>query len=128
FIWRKMTYTRWSMKWGKYINREQKNSVRNFLKRSIMSKIDMSLYRSGQVKRQRDGLVKSGTIAFVEWDGADEFKALHPEPAVGRSIIVNPQFGLSYTWMTSIIKEVSEDGLTKTTNNSVYTIEYGEDI
>lgn len=75
------------------------------------------------LKRLDDGLQKMGVIKFLEFDEeTGRGKALHDKPEVGFSIIVNPQYGVSYTWMTSVITEVISDTEVKT-ENSHYKIE-----
>lgn len=59
--------------------------------------------------RINDGLVRQGqTIKYVEWEGGigSKAKELHDEPAVGRSLVLNP--GLSYNWLTTSITEIVE--------------------
>lgn len=58
--------------------------------------------------RKKDGLKKKGTkISWIEWNDNGTFKAKHDEPAVGRSLIVDPQY-MSYTWLTTTVTEILE--------------------
>lgn len=73
--------------------------------------------------RVGDGLVKySFKMGYVEWYETGEFKSIHDEPAIGRSLLLNPQFGLSYTWLTTMITSFVEesDSLHFYTENSEY--------
>ncbi len=49
---------------------------------------------------------------FVEW-GAEELgsraKELHEEPQIGYSVIIDPQYGYQYTWLTTPITEIESD-------------------
>lgn len=59
--------------------------------------------------RINDGLIRQGqTIKYVEWEGGigSKAKELHDEPAVGRSLILDPKF--SYNWLTTSITEIIE--------------------
>lgn len=59
--------------------------------------------------RTNDGLIRQGqTIKYVEWEGGigSKAKELHDEPAVGRSLILDPKF--SYNWLTTVITEIVE--------------------
>ena len=58
--------------------------------------------------RKSDGLKKKGTqISWIEWNEDGTFKAKHDEPAVGRSLILDPQY-MSYTWLTTTVTEILE--------------------
>lgn len=85
--------------------------------------IDISEYKTGRIIGERDGLEKGGRIGFVEWAGDRSFKNVHPEPKVGYSIMVDFH-RFAFTWLTSAIEEISDDGLTIKTKNSTYKIEY----
>ena len=77
--------------------------------------------------RERDHLILKGTqVKYVEWNENGTFKASHPEPMVGRSVILNPQY-LNFTWLTTPITEIleeSEEGnyLKFKTENSEYEL------
>ena len=69
---------------------------------------------------------------FVEW-GAEELgsraKELHEEPQIGYSVIIDPQYGYQYTWLTTPITEIIEDKtekdirtITFKTKNSEYKL------
>jgi hypothetical protein len=69
---------------------------------------------------------------FVEW-GAEELgsraKELHEEPQIGYSVIIDPQYGYQYTWLTTPITEIESDVIegdfrciTFKTNNSEYKL------
>lgn len=59
--------------------------------------------------RTNDGLTKQGqAVKYVEWEGGigSKAKELHSEPAVGRSLVLDP--GYSYSWLTTAITEIVE--------------------
>lgn len=75
--------------------------------------------------RERDGLSNVGHKAgWIEWNEDGKFKELHDEPAVGRSLILDPQ-KMSYTWMTTTVTEIleqKENYIKFATTNSLYTL------
>ena len=75
--------------------------------------------------RERDGLLNVGHQAgWIEWAEDGRFKELHEEPAVGRSLILDPQ-RRSYTWMTTTVTEIleqKENYIKFATTNSIYTL------
>lgn len=104
------------------------NPVPASLINKIMSKIDrMSVYidlvvHNYVLTRVDDNKqMPCGVVKFVEWNEDGTFKAVHDKPAVGRSIIADPDTFGSYQWMTSTITEVVSDTQFKT-QNSTYTL------
>lgn len=75
--------------------------------------------------RERDGLSNVGHKAgWIEWSEDGKFKELHNEPAVGRSLILDPQ-RMSYTWMTTTVTEIleqKENYIKFATTNSLYEL------
>jgi hypothetical protein len=75
--------------------------------------------------RERDGLVnESKYIKWLEWNEDGMFKSEHPEPAVGRSLIMSP-FNIYFTWQTTPITEIveqREDYIKFKTRNSNYEL------
>lgn len=72
--------------------------------------------------REDDGKrIPCSVIKFIEWKEDGTFKAVHDEPAVGRSIVVDPGPYGQFRWMTSAIAEVIDSKHIKT-NNSTYKI------
>ena len=75
--------------------------------------------------REHDNLTnKSKYIIWLEWDENSNFKAKHPEPAIGRSLLMSP-FNQFYTWQTTVITEIveqKEDYIKFKTENSVYEL------
>ena len=67
-------------------------------------------------------------VQFVEWSGEElgsRGKKLHDEPQIGFSCIMDPQYGYSYTWLTTPITEIVEEreGYIKfNTQNSNYEL------
>lgn len=72
--------------------------------------------------RINDGMQITGSfIKFIEWNKDKTGKSVHDEPAIGRSIIINPVNGLIYKWMTTPITEIISETEFKT-ENSIYTL------
>jgi hypothetical protein len=75
--------------------------------------------------REHDGLLNVGDqVGWIEWAEDGRFKELHEEPAVGRSLILDPQ-RMSYTWMTTTVTEIleqEENYIKFATKNSVYEL------
>ena len=58
--------------------------------------------------RKSDGLKKKGPqISWIEWNEDGTFNTKHDAPAVGRSLILDPQ-RMSYTWLTTTVTEILE--------------------
>jgi len=89
------------------------------LANAITTPKEKPIYR---LYRENDGLTKVGAeIGFIEWDETGRFKKIHDSPEIGRSIILDPKYSPSYTWMTSAISEIISETRIRT-NNSIYTI------
>jgi hypothetical protein len=75
--------------------------------------------------RERDGLVnESKYIKWLEWNENGTFKSEHPEPAVGRSLLMSP-FNRFFTWQTTPVTEIVEqrgDYIKFKTRNSNYEL------
>jgi len=90
-------------------------------------KINLNLEEIFRYKlvRERDGLSNVGHKAgWIEWNEDGTFKKLHNEPAVGRSLILDPQ-RISYTWMTTTVTEIleqKENYIKFATTNSLYEL------
>ena len=90
-------------------------------------KINLNLEEIFRYKlvRERDGLSNVGHKAgWIEWNEDGKFKELHDEPAVGRSLILDPQ-RMSYTWLTTTVTEIleqKENYIKFATTNSLYTL------
>lgn len=64
-------------------------------------------------------------IAWIEWNENGTFKQKHDEPAIGRSLILDPQH-MSFTWMTTTVTEIIEKTdsfIIFKTENSHYKLE-----
>ena len=76
--------------------------------------------------REHDGLLNVGDqVGWIEWAEDGRFKELHEEPAIGRSLILDPKNAPSYTWMTTTITEIleqDENYIKFATKNSVYEL------
>ena len=76
--------------------------------------------------RERDGLtIGANNIAWIEWSGNGTGKAMHKEPAIDRSLMLEPS--ISYKWMTTTVTEIVEqsEGYIKfKTLNSIYELKY----
>lgn len=90
-------------------------------------KIDLNLDEIFKYKliRERDGLSNVGHKAgWIEWNEDGTFKELHDEPAVGRSLILDPQ-RMSYTWLTTTVTEIleqKENYIKFATTNNLYEL------
>jgi hypothetical protein len=80
------------------------------------------------IQRHRDGLTRRGNKVFwIEWKVDRYYNNRFDEPAVGRSLILNPSNidGGDYTWMTTTVKHVisvSPIEIVFETQNSTYTL------
>ena len=76
--------------------------------------------------REHDGLtIDANKIAWIEFGSNGAGKAIHAEPAIDRSLMLEPS--ISYKWMTTTITEVVEqrEGYIKfKTKNSTYELKY----
>lgn len=98
-----------------------------------MSKIEQAkmpvdvLYNTSNWKlvRERDGLTHYAQKAsWIEWDELGRGKEGHDEPAIGRSLLLDPH-RLSYTWLTTSVTEIIEQKekyIKFRTSNSVYEL------
>lgn len=79
--------------------------------------------------RENDGRVlRADKVGWVEWTSDGTGKEVHDEPAIGRSLILDPKF--MYTWLTTVITEIVEqrEGYVKfKTLNSIYELNYERD-
>jgi hypothetical protein len=75
--------------------------------------------------RERDGLTKqSEDVIWLEFNEEGRFKAKHPEPAIGRSLLMSP-FNDFFTWQTTDVTgivEQREDYIKFETKNSTYEL------
>ena len=75
--------------------------------------------------RERDGLTKhSVDVMWLEFNEEGRFKEKHPEPAVGRSLLMSP-FNDFFTWQTTVVTEIvdqKEDYIKFKTENSNYEL------
>lgn len=76
--------------------------------------------------RERDNKTfNCDNIKWVEWNEKGTAKTLHDEVEEGRSLLLDPQYGYSYTWLTTEVVEILEQTPTTIrfkTKNSVYTL------
>jgi hypothetical protein len=93
------------------------------LKESGYTKLYIDLITDNYVlTRLEDGKqITASVIKFIEWNEDGTGKSVHNEPAIGRSIIVDPTNGLIYKWMTTQITEIISNTKFKTLN-STYTL------
>ena len=58
--------------------------------------------------RERDGLTHHAReMGWIEWNDDGTFKEKHDEPAIGRSLILDPH-RFSFTWLTTSVTEIVE--------------------
>ena len=75
--------------------------------------------------RERDNLTKVGkAIKYIEWNEVGRVSNSYDEPAIGRSLILDPQY-VAYTWLTTEITSFEYEGdvLKFDTKNSKYILE-----
>ena len=81
--------------------------------------------------RESDGLTNYGQqIKWIEWKEDGTFNKHYDEPAINRSLILNPH-RISYTWLTTSVAKIIEqqDNYIKfNTRNSVYELFISKDI
>lgn len=77
------------------------------------------------LKRLNDGLTNVGSeIGWIEWSDEGRGKEMHNEPAIDRSLMLDPHV-FNYTWLTTTITEIveqREDYIKFATKNSVYEL------
>ena len=75
--------------------------------------------------RERDGLTHHARqIGWIEFKEDSTFKEKHDEPAIGRSLILDPH-RFSFTWLTTSVTEIVEqrdDYIKFKTRNSNYEL------
>ena len=76
--------------------------------------------------RERDNLLNfADQVGWIEWGEDGRYKQLHEEPAVGRSLILDPRSTPFFTWMTTTVTEIleqREDYIKFKTKNSTYEL------
>jgi len=65
--------------------------------------------------------ITASVIKFIEWNEDGTGKCSHDDPAIGRSIMVDPMVLGNYKWMTTPIIEIISETKFKT-KNSTYTL------
>ena len=78
-----------------------------------------------KLTREKDDRVIGGSVVkFVEWDEVGRVSNSYDEPAIGRSLILDPQY-VAYTWLTTEITSFEYEGdvLKFNTKNSKYILE-----
>jgi hypothetical protein len=83
-------------------------------------------YKLSKPEDNRFGNKFASRVGWIQWKEDDRFKELHDEPAVNRSLILDPQYGPTYTWMTTTVTEILEqtdDKILFKTKNSLYLLE-----
>lgn len=75
--------------------------------------------------RERDGLIKKASkVLWISWNNDGRFNSSHDEPAIGRSLVLEP--GISYTWLTTSITEMlpseNDNEINFKTKNSIYKL------
>jgi hypothetical protein len=88
---------------------------------------DPNTNKNYKLVRESDRLTQHAhEIGWIEWNENGTFKEKHDEPAIGRSLILDPH-RMSYTWLTTTITEIVEqrnDYIKFNTKNSVYELFY----
>ena len=89
---------------------------------------DPNTNKNYKLVRESDGLTHyAHEIGWIEFNKSTRrFKSKNDEPAIGRSLILDPH-RMSYTWLTTTITEIVEqrnDYIKFNTKNSVYELFY----
>ena len=75
--------------------------------------------------RESDGLTKyAEKIGWIEWGDDSSFEKIHDEPAVDRSLILDPH-RMGFTWLTTLVTRIIEqrnDYIKFNTENSIYEL------
>ena len=86
---------------------------------------DLLAQFSYKLVRERDGLTHHARqIGWIEFGSNDAFKEKHDEPAIGRSLMLDPH-RFSFTWLTTNVTEIVEqrdDYIKFKTRNSNYEL------
>jgi hypothetical protein len=86
---------------------------------------DLNTHMEYKLVREHDGLTHyAHEIGWVEWNENGTFKEKYDEPAIGRSLILDPH-RMSFTWLTTSITEIIEqqdDYIKFKTKNSNYEL------
>jgi len=86
---------------------------------------DILAQYSYKLVRERDGLTHHARqIGWIEFKEDSTFKEKHDEPAIGRSLMLDPH-RFSFTWLTTSVTEIVEqrdDYIKFNTRNSVYEL------
>lgn len=78
-----------------------------------------------KLTREHDNLIKEGnSIKYIDWNEDGTFSQIHDEPAIGRSLFLDPH-PFTYTWLTTEITSFEYEGdvLKFSTKNSNYILE-----
>lgn len=74
---------------------------------------------------RHDGSKHRGNrVQWIEWKENGQYKGEYPEPAIGRSLLLDYAYG-NFTWMTTTVTEIIEetdDEIHFKTKNSEYTL------
>lgn len=87
----------------------------------VDNRIDLAIHNYTLVREEDNKQINAKEIKFIEWNEDGTGKSIHDIPAIGRSIVVDPIYGLTYKWMTTQIVEILSDSKFKT-KNSTYKI------
>ena len=84
------------------------------------NRIDLATDNYVLVREEDNKQIRASEIKFIEWNEDGRFRSIHDEPAIGRSIIADPQ-RMSYSWLTTTITEIKSP-THLITKNSTYKI------
>ena len=89
----------------------------------VDNRIDLAIHNYALVREEDNKQVKAKEIKFIEWNEDNTFRAIHDEPAVGRSIIADPN-SATYAWLTSRITEIKSPShlITKNSTYKIYKL------
>jgi hypothetical protein len=83
-------------------------------------------YKLTKVDNESFGAKFASQVAWIEWGDDDRFKSKHDEPEIGRALIMDPQYGTAFTWLTTTVTEIiekTESFVVFKTKNSHYKLE-----
>lgn len=83
--------------------------------------IDLALDNYVLTRKEDNRQITGTAIKFIDWNENGVGGSIHDEPAIGRSIVVDPMIGGNYRWMTTQITEIISETEFKT-KNSTYTL------
>jgi len=79
--------------------------------------IDLTQDNYVLTRLEDDKQMTASVVKFIEWNENGTGNKAHDEPAIGRSIVLDPAYG-SYSWLTTTITEIINENTFKTLNST----------